>query len=850
MNKQNKIAQAVKYGIYASIAASAMTAAQAIAEEQVERLEITGSRIQRADMETASPVTVIGSEEIAAQGYNSVDEVLASQPAMAGMALGGTSNNGSNGKAEVNLRGLGASRTLVLVNGRRMVNSGTGADSSVDLNNIPVAMIKRIEVLKDGASAIYGSDAIAGVINIITKTDFEGFSLDVKGGATGHGDGQNKSVSALYGFNTDSGNYTFGASYNERGQVIQSDRAWTEPGNSSFIPGGTLGGKVYNPETGKWQAPDKGYDYTKTSYYQTPSKRYNLFASAAEDISDDTRFTADFMYTKRISHQQLAPEPAKVMLNVCQEGSGTPGVDCIEMTPDMVAGGITPDKFGRLEYRRRMTDLGPRIYEQDVDTFRLSAGFDGYIDAHEGLNWDVSYTLGYNEAKSYVHNSIDGTAMKQSMYQNPNEWVGGGPLSQNTLNKIGFTQQNSGGNRQHTLQANISGDLFEMDGGMAAFASGFEYRGESGYFTPDAKVISGDATSGQQDPTKGDYQVASVYTEMALPFTDALTGEFAVRYDNYSTFGGKATYKAGLTYELSDSIMLRTVAATGFRAPNINELFGGSSYSFDYLTDPWGNEKDPQIKVKYISDPNLRPEESKSFTAGMVISPQSVDGLSFTIDYFDYDIKNAIVRLDAQAGLNQCHADQANGLDASQSEACKVFGIGNGGDLTNFRNPLTNVGQFRTTGIDFNTQYSFEALGLDWNLNNDLTRLLKFDRDGRSLAGVVDQNVGAYAKWKNMFRLSARSGDWSAMYTNRYIGDMLDQGASYSPLYGKMVGDIMYHNISANYHVSDTMTISFGIKNLTDEKPRFISNGSDGGTTPEVYDVLGRRFYGGINVRF
>lgn len=213
MIKRTKVASAINLAIVASITSGAFVTTSVFAAEEkakVERIEVTGSRIQRQDMETASPVTVIDAAAIKAEGFTSVDQMLQVQTSMAGAAVGSSTNNGADGVAQVDLRGMGSQRTLVLLNGRRMVNSGSGADSSVDLNSIPVAMIARVEILKDGASAVYGSDAIAGVVNIITKKDFEGFQLDFNGSGTDKGDGRNGDVSALYGFNTDGGNYTIG----------------------------------------------------------------------------------------------------------------------------------------------------------------------------------------------------------------------------------------------------------------------------------------------------------------------------------------------------------------------------------------------------------------------------------------------------------------------------------------------------------------------------------------------------------------------------------------------------------------------------------------------------------------
>ena len=280
----------VSRAVMIALAATSFTSVQAFAEEgveEVERIAVTGSRINRTDVETASPVTVISSDFIAKSGYTSVQEILSMQPAAAGMSLGSTSNNGSGGSATVNLRGMGTQRTLVLMNGRRMVASGTGADSSVDLNTIPVSMIQTIEILKDGASAVYGSDAIAGVVNIITKKDYEGTEITADGSITDKGDGESGGFSILHGSEVAGGNLVVGAQYSNRGEVIQSDRDFVEPGESSFVPGGSLGGMVPDGEGG-FVPREESYDYTDDSYAQTPNELLSLFTSFNSEIADDT----------------------------------------------------------------------------------------------------------------------------------------------------------------------------------------------------------------------------------------------------------------------------------------------------------------------------------------------------------------------------------------------------------------------------------------------------------------------------------------------------------------------------------------------------------------------------------
>jgi iron complex outermembrane recepter protein len=867
MIKRTKVASAINLAIVASITSGAFVATSAFAAEEkakVERIEVTGSRIQRQDMETASPVTVIDAAAIKAEGFTSVDQMLQVQTSMAGAAVGSTTNNGADGVAQVDLRGMGSQRTLVLLNGRRMVNSGSGANSSVDLNSIPVAMIARVEILKDGASAVYGSDAIAGVVNIITKKDFEGFQFDMNGSGTDKGDGQNGDVSALYGFNTDGGNYTFGAAYADRRGVVQSDRNWTEPGASSFVSSGGIvgnrldadGNPIYDVkgnvkqqvktfQNGEWKPLPQGYDFTKDSFYQTPSERRSLFANMTQELGNDVVLTADAIYTNRRSSQQLAAQPADIMLNVC--GEVDVSEPCLVLDSAMLAGGIEADDRGKVNYRRRTTDIGPRIYSQDTDTWRLSGGLAGSLDVHTGMNWDVTYTYGKNQAKTTVVNSINAAATEASIYANSDAWLTGAPLTADIIKDISFVEDTKGGNEQQTLSAGLNGELFDLKAGAVGFAIGAEYRRESGFYTPDEVVIAGESTSAQQDPTNGNYNVISIFQEISIPFTEKLTGEFALRLDDYSTFGKATTWKIGLTYTATDDLMIRGVAATGFRAPSVAELYGGNSGSFDYLTDPWGNELDPQILVNRTSDKNLKPEESESYTLGLVYSPNYIDGMSVTLDYWRFKLTDAIARMDVQTGLDACFA--------GDTSACETFNIGPNGDLTDLSSALTNVGSQDTSGVDFNLAYNFELLGLDWKINNDMTYLVQFEQDGEKYTGTIDGNFGAYARVRNNFSISAGQGDWSVMYFNRYIGSMKDYYTDYDANLDAFtavanVDSIIYHNISGTYHINDMTTVSLGVKNFTDEKPLTVSNGSDGGTVPEVYDTIGRTIYGGVTVKF
>ncbi|WP_163930150.1 TonB-dependent receptor [Paraferrimonas sp. SM1919] len=252
---QSKVAKFVKTTMAFAAGSAVFSAPTAFAQEEsaeVERVEVTGSRIKRVDMETASPVTVIDASAIKATGATSIDDVLRKMTASSGAMTNAAVNNGSGGKATINLRGLGANRTLVLVNGRRMIASGTGAASTVDLNTIPVSMIQRVEVLKDGASAVYGTDAVAGVVNIILRRDFEGLEMNIQSGVTGHGDAPESSIDFTLGHTFDRGNVVINAQYTKRGEASQADRDFSscpiaESGGTTFCAGSSYseGGHIW-----------------------------------------------------------------------------------------------------------------------------------------------------------------------------------------------------------------------------------------------------------------------------------------------------------------------------------------------------------------------------------------------------------------------------------------------------------------------------------------------------------------------------------------------------------------------------------------------------------------------------
>ncbi|WP_349585459.1 TonB-dependent receptor [Alteromonas sp. NFXS44] len=884
MNINPKIAQSIKIAFAMGAASTLLTTTHAFAqdtttaEQQVEKVQVTGSRIKRTDMETASPVAIISAEDISLGSYTSVEQVLQQSPAASGMATGAASNNGGVGAARINLRGLGANRTLVLVNGRRMVNSGTGADSSVDLNTIPLAAIKRIEVLKDGASAVYGSDAVAGVVNIITKDDFEGFQIDVGYAGSDEGDANTGNISIVTGAGGDKGNIVLGISYVDRGSAMQGDRGFSAcPDNdydaegncqsgSSYVPGG-----AYNAGDG-WGTLDSDkdfsegytpYNYSERSYLYTPQERIGLFANGNYNLTDDAQAYMEFLYTKRTSTQQMAPSPISATLTA--DATGNP--------------------FGvATSMRRRMTEVGDRVFDQTTDTIRSVVGFQGYLDIGNGFDWDVSYTYGRNDATDRSSNYINLTKIYQTMDTDVcddvtipcQDWFATeGNITQETLDYITYTDQASGGNQFTSWNVNLSGELFELPAGFVGFAGGAEYRKEKGWYQPDAVTVAGDGSASAQDPTSGGYDTTQVYAEFAVPLladvpgAEELSLDAAIRWFDYSTFDSDITWKLGLTWRVNEDLMFRGVASTAFRAPTVDELYGGNVGSFDYLVDPCsgygsldtasnvyqacnaqiGNTSyaytDSQIENTYVTIDNLSPEEADTYTLGVVYSPSFVEGLSMTLDYFTIELSNAISRIDTQSYLDSCYG--------GDEEACSVLSIVRDditGNIDYMESPLTNVGTLKTRGVDANVTYNFDALGLNWNVNWDTTRLLEYTEDNVEYTGKIDGNNGGFAEWKSNFAIKAGTDDWKLRWKMRYIGGMTDD--YYLESYGLMtdVGTVVYHDVSGEYYINDQWSVSAGIDNLFDKTPPYLYSYNDMNTVPEVYDVLGRYLHARITARF
>ncbi|MGY0558807.1 TonB-dependent receptor [Lysobacter sp. A421] len=434
--KTTKLRDAISFALVVgatTLAGSGVALAQDADQEgqqatTLDRIEVTGSRIRSVDAETSQPVLVLSREDIAKQGVTSVAEVL-NRISAAGPSLNRTFNNGGDGSANISLRNLGSSRTLVLVDGRRWA---TGLGGSVDLNTIPASIIERVEVLKDGASAIYGSDAIAGVINIITRDNYEGAEIRTHLGQFNQGDGERNSIEATIGANGERGNVILSLSRVEEGEVVAKDRAISADPvyglGSDLYSGYSANGKIWNsgpsgaydPKIGDanfgvvgpgstgigpdgqqrygmdqvvpWDGANHAYNYAADNYLLTPQTRTAMYLKGRYDITDSISLRADALYNERRSSQQLAGFPLSAGAAFGSPEAALSG-DSYFNPYNTLYGGDGRD----VDWSHRLTEQN-RTYEQNVKTFHTYVGFEGSFQfADRYFDWDVGYAYNKND---------------------------------------------------------------------------------------------------------------------------------------------------------------------------------------------------------------------------------------------------------------------------------------------------------------------------------------------------------------------------------------------------------------------------------------------------------------------
>ncbi len=757
--------------------------ASTAAAQNDETIIITGSRIRRNPLDQDQPVTFLDEADIARTGLTSAADVLQRLPSSGG-ALNSRFNNSGNfgnppdgggvgaGSAEVDLRYLGSKRVLVLVDGIRYVNgaSASGVPGATDLNSIPESMIERIEVLQDGASAIYGSDAIAGVVNIISKKKQDGLQLSAQLGLNQEGDGFTRNLQASYGLSANDGatSLVVGGNWVKQGGISSADREislFPTPGTtacdgscSSGTPNGrfillgqdlTLIAPVIgrNPTVADYRpfagAPDR-FNFAPFNFIQTPLERYGVFANFRQEFGDSVALSLKGVWNRRNSKNQAAPLP----LFVGPDAGNGNLLDTITIhsTNPFNPFGVTLAPGNLAFIGRRVVEGGPRRYNQKVETFYATATLDGKFEVggHDWY-WDVNAAYGRNKAEQEVFGNVNAANLARALGPVAlcvapcvpfNIFGGEGSITQAQLDYVSFVQDDSSLQTQWDFTANLTGELFDLPGGPIGFAIGVERRDQNGRFDPDTIVAQGLGSDIPALPTRGGFTVNEAYAELRLPllrdrpFFNRLELTGAARYSDYSTFGPTTTFKAGINWKPIEDLLFRGSWSEGFRAPSIGELFGTPSRFDQEIVDPCSavNGAIPAaVAANCIADGvppggtyvQANPQLPVITGGSLTLDPETSESWGFGAVWSP----SFVPRLSLEANYFNIKVDGAiQAIDAkvllsrcaenADAFSCDAITRSASGAVTQIRGLLQNIAGIETDGLDVTLNYRTGETGL------------------------------------------------------------------------------------------------------------------------------------------
>jgi outer membrane receptor protein involved in Fe transport len=894
---------------------------------------VTGSRIARPDLAASSPVAIVSAEAIKQNNTVTVEDILKSNPQFSA-AFGSTSNNPGDGSATVNLRGLDVTRTLVLVDGKRAPTYDT--QGAVDVNSIPTALIKRIDVLTGGASAVYGSDAIAGVVNFILDDRFEGLQADGSSQITSRGDGALYDLSLTGGLALgDRGNIVVSGGYSKRNGIkyaarphnrrtLDSSDLVSSGGSSNAVP------TIFDLTDRQVQITDSGvlsddlqlYEFTPVNYAQLPFERYNVMALGRYELTDAIELYGRANYSHIKVTQTLAPTAtAGFTFNIDPSNPF--------LTPDEQAVFFGPTAFindgsdpaaragtSVIGIRRRIVETGGRIEINKTENMQFVGGLKG--DLGESMHWDVFAQYGQSKKSRDFLNDLSYTALTQALDvvsgpSGPQCFDPSGgcvPLNLFTTgtipqSQLAFVLRNGREDTkitQFVAGGALSGDVTFLKSPWAdkpaAFSVGAEYRREKGTTAVDANYGSGDLIYyGQGQNISGKYDVKEVYAELKVPlvqdrpFIYALNLEGGFRYSDYSTVGTVYTYKAGGDWSPSEGFRFRGIYQRAVRAPNIYELYspvvaGTGSLSNDPCAGPGvsstiaalciaqgarpesiGTIPQPisgQINIFTGGNPDLDAEKSDTYTIGLVINPPSMRRFSFSIDYFNINIANAIDDTPPFITVDQCF----NVTKDATSAACQgivrntLTGSLSGATQFGVASVLGNIASIKTDGVDVTASYrGGEAEAFNWGISaaGTYTRHYKKKADptaaSTECAGRFGSacNIEPIAKWKHVVNVNLGFKGVNFVTRWRYFGKVKqDVGTD---ILKSRIPAFNYFDETVSFDVNDAFTLRLGVQNVFDKKSPIVGDtvGADptaGGTYPNTYDVIGRTLFAGATVKF
>jgi iron complex outermembrane receptor protein len=965
---------------------------------EVSEIVVTGTRIPSPNLTSIAPVTTIGNADIKAQGITRIEDITNSLPQVfAGQ--GSMISNASSGTATVDLRGLGANRTLVLIDSRRLMPGDPGLPAA-DLNFIPAALVERVDVLTGGASATYGADAVAGVVNFIMLKNFEGVRLDAQYSGYQHDnhegaiqsvlrtaqasatdpsqfkfptgssfDGEGSEVSLIIGANAPDGkgNVTAYANYRQNNPVLEGQRDFSAcalNSGTTFAASGCGGSSTAFPARfGNLVVDSSGpgntfrartgadvFNFGPQNFFVRPDERYSLGAFAHYEIAPWADAYMDTMFMDDRSTAQIGAggifagtfnvNCANPLLSA-QEASllpSTTGASCAANPAGQFSGTVGRRLVG--------AEGGGRITDFRHTDYRIVIGLKG--DLGKNWNYDGYMQYGSVQLSQQQTGNLNSNRIQQALnvVSGPNgpQCAPGAdagcvplnifttaPISAAALNFLKADSFAVGNTNERVASLAFTGKLGDYgfkspwanDG--VGVALGAEYRREHLDSAADFLAANGlvDGNGAASPPVSGSFDVYELFGEARvplisdMPFAKDLSLELGYRFSDYSSVGDTNTYKVAGEWEVIDGVRFRAGYNRAVRAPNVQELFAPPNVALDGSEDPCAGlaasnplvaqcakafnlttaqvlaiEKNPspQYNGQLGGNPNLKPEISDTYTAGIVYQPKFVPGLSVSLDYFNIKVDSFIAPFGENLILNQC-------VQTLNPLFCGLIHREPGNnslwlDPTGFVTDITqNTGSLKTTGVDLNVAYrsDLSSLGLGDNgsVNVSLVGTWLDSLDIQPLPGGASFNcAGLYGtvcqgpngegpapKWRHKMRFTWNTpysyGDWfknlsmSAQW--RYYSKVtLDAFQSNPQLNNpglaydtdRMLASRSYLDLTANFTLHSNVNVRVGVNNVFDKDPPIIGASNcpagpcNGGTYPQVYDALGRFVFVGLSADF
>jgi iron complex outermembrane receptor protein len=812
-----------------------MISFQLSASENISDNKITGSRLSANASLKLNPVTVITRNQIELSGMQTVADILRSSHVNSFGSYSERSGASGGQAALIDMRGLGASRTGVLINGRRLPGSALFGTSAANINAIPLVSVERIEILNGGASAIYGADAVAGVVNIIMRDNYEGAEVEVGVASPQRDGGDEEHGSFVVGVKSDKGSVTFAAEFFRRNPVFNADRDYSSVqingpsfsdtvgvsafGNtgvaidysSAFAVGDCQstddGGLYTGILTDPFGIPGDGcgFGYADVSAMTGDVNRYNTFLTANYEINENHALYFQNSLAKIQSYGRYAPVSAVLLID-----------------------GDLPI-FGRGEdyiLFHRFVAHGPRI--ENFNEFDLDS-----IIGVNGVIWDeqINYDGYFRSYSSTINNIGSGYINKRAIHdaifnesyniENPFAYTAGVVATSQTTSRDLRTRYNE-------AAINFDGAAWEVSSGSIKWAAGAEWSTESYQDIYDAAREAGNTLGSAGSSTSGDRERVSVLGELAVPILATVDMQLAVRYDDYSDFGDNLSSSINFRWQALESLLVRASYADGFKVPNLTSLYSNR------VSNPNGVNI---IDIISGGNPDLDAEESKSFNVGVMWKP--IDNLTIGVDYFEIDLSKIVQQIGAQSLLNL----EASGRDLPAGTSIIRS---DDGTLLRIIAGNANIAEINVTGMDAKIDYNYntDSMGA---LSGQILYSKLFDYSYTALPGFTP-----FEQLNSVFTPDNRvtfSGSWN-------YGDHTLAMQSYwidgsGPDNSTHVPSFVNHNLTYIYHASWDADISIGARNLTDRDPSV--SGSYGRTSvneADLYDVYGRTLFMTYKQRF